>query len=199
MLPILLTTVLTLLVTPTIAQNFGTYRLPNNTRPESYDLSLRTWIHEANATFVGSVRIGIVAIESTNFIRLHHNVQRLDSVRVLTADEVPVPIGTYSYDRTYTFLTIPIAESNLTEGMRYLIDIDYVGTMNAYSGFYRSSYSANGRQVWFASTQFEATYARSAFPCYDEPALKANFTIRMTHDSSYSAISNMPWIVETMK
>lgn len=189
----------TILVTPTIAQNFNTYRLPNNTRPETYDISLRTWIHEGNTTFVGSVRIGIVAIESTDFIRLHHNVQRLDGVRVLTADEVPIPIGAYSYNRTYTFLTIPMAGSNLTQGMRYFIEIDFVGTMNGYSGFYRSFYNVNNRQVWFASTQFEATYARSAFPSYDEPALKSNFTIRITHDSSYSAISNMPANSETMK
>lgn len=189
-----------LIAPPTIAQNFNTYRLPNNTRPETYDINLRTSIHEANPTFRGSVRIGIVAVESTNNITLHHNVQQLNSVRVVTADEVPIPIGSYSYNRTYTFLTIPMAAgSNLTQGMRYFIDIDFVGTMNAYSGFYRSFYNVNGTQIWFGSTQFEATYARSAFPCYDEPSLKSNFTISITHHLSYSAISNMPAISETLK
>lgn len=189
----------TIFITPTIAQDINTYRLPNNTRPESYDISLRTWIHEANPTFNGSVRIGIVAVESTDYIRLHHDVQQLNSVRVLTADEVPIPIGTYTYNRTYTFLTIPVIGSNLTQGTRYFLDIDFVGTMNSYSGFYRSYYNVNGRQIWFGSTQFEATYARSAFPCYDEPSLKSNFTIRITHVSSYSAISNMPAVSEVLK
>lgn len=199
MLKFLFALVTILIITPTIAQNFDTYRLPNNTRPESYDISLTTWIHESNPTFFGSVRIGIVAIESTDYIRLHHNVQQLDSVRVVTADDVPVSIGAYSYNRTYTFLTIPMAGGNLTQGMRYFIDIDFVGTMNVYSGFYRSSYNVNGRQVWFGSTQFEATFARNAFPCYDEPSLKSNFTIRITHHSSYSAISNMPAYSETIE
>lgn len=188
-------------VTTSIAQeeDFETFRLPNNTRPETYDISLRTWIHTANSTFTGSVRIGIVAVESTNFITLHHHVQRLESVRVLSADEVPVNIGDYSYDEERDFLTIPIVGSNLTQGMRYFVDIDYVGSMNMDSGFYRYFYEVNGTQVWFGSTQFEPTYARRAFPCYDELALRSNFTIQITHVSSYTAISNMPSISETQK
>lgn len=186
----------TIFVTSIVAQDFETFRLPNNTKPETYDISIRTWIHQGNSTFTGSVRIGIVAVESTNFIRLHHNVDRLESVRVLSANDVPITIGDYSYNGVYDFLTIPVV-GNLTEGARYFIEIDYVGTVSYYSGFYRSSYNVNGTYSLFASTQFQPTYARSAFPSYDEPALKASFKIRLTHDSSYSALSNMPALFET--
>lgn len=191
--------VVTLLVTQTFAQEFYTYRLPNNTRPETYDISIRTWIDENNSTFIGSVRIGIIAAESTDFIRFHHNVEELESVSVFTADEVPVTIGDLAYNPEYDFLTIPIVGSNLTEGTRYFVDIDYVGFLNSFSGFYRSSYNVDNTWIYFASTQFEPTYARSAFPCYDELNIKSNFTIRITHVANYSAISNMPVVSVTQK
>lgn len=177
--------------------NFETFRLPNDTRPLTYDVSIRTWIHDMNLTFVGTVRIGILAVESTNTITLQHRELTIENVVLLSELGDTIQIGDVSYDSEFEFLTIPVT-NNLTEGNVYFVVIDYRGIMQtSTSGFYAIRYiNSEGNEIYYASTQFESTDARRAFPCYDEIGLKSNFTIRITHDPSFSAISNMPAISE---
>ena len=43
-----------------------------------------------------------------------------------------------------------------------------------------------------ATSHFEPTYARRAFPCFDEPELKAKFLMTITHNRELHAFFNMP-------
>ncbi|MEE9283522.1 MAG: M1 family metallopeptidase [Nitrososphaerales archaeon] len=59
------------------------------------------------------------------------------------------------------------------------------------AGLYRSSYRGrDGKERYLATTQFEATDARRAFPCFDRPDMKATFEISIILDRGLKAISN---------
>ncbi|MCE2498466.1 MAG: M1 family metallopeptidase [Nitrosopumilaceae archaeon] len=82
-----------------------------------------------------------------------------------------------------------------------IIDLEFDGVLNdRLLGFYRSRYGSSSsssdgdkKTSYMATTQFEASDARRAFPCWDVPSAKATFEISITvPDSRYSAVSNMP-------
>ncbi|CAJ1366412.1 unnamed protein product [Effrenium voratum] len=79
-----------------------------------------------------------------------------------------------------------------------VLEIKFRGTLNDQqlawmAGFYRSQYTdANGAKKFLATTQFEAIDARRCFPCWDEPARKATFTVTLVYAGKLQAISNMP-------
>lgn len=84
-----------------------------------------------------------------------------------------------------------------------LLSITFSGTMNAdMAGFYRSKYKPTVPAVesvprddeyhYMFSTQFESSDARRAFPCFDEPNIKASFEFEIEIPQDQTALSNMP-------
>ena len=74
------------------------------------------------------------------------------------------------------------------------LTFEFTGTLNdKMKGFYRSKYRGpNGEDRYNAVTQFEATDARRAFPCWDEPAIKSTFDVTLIVPKDKVALSNMP-------
>lgn len=127
---------------PPLEDVFTTYRLPNATVPNSYDVTLRTWVHEGNFQFNGSVSIDISIEEPTNTITLHHRYLTVGDVR-LWFGATSIPILSYSYNATFEFFTVTVQET-LELGESYVLDVDYSGTLRTdEGGFYRSSYVAD--------------------------------------------------------
>ncbi|XP_050095016.1 aminopeptidase N-like [Anopheles aquasalis] len=174
------------------------YRLPKTSVPIHYDVHLTTDIHRNERTFTGTVAIKLQVIEPTDTLVLHQRGLQLSSAKISSLlagiDGPPTAIGDVTFatetQRAHLSLTAPRV---LLAGY-YLVEIEYSGRLSTDDdGFYVSSYVADsGERRYLATTQFESTSARRAFPCYDEPALKATFTITITHGALYSAISNMP-------
>lgn len=92
---------------------------------------------------------------------------------------------------------------DLTVSKQVHLTINFSGTMNnVMAGFYRSRYKPTAtpaRSVpkddeshFMFSTQFESCDARRAFPCLDEPNLKATFDFRIEIPDDQTALSNMP-------
>src|SRR5208283_763645 len=74
----------------------------------------------------------------------------------------------------------------------WTLKITYRGILNdKLHGFYRSQYQdPSGKTHTVATTQFESTDARRAFPCWDEPELKASYKVTLVVDQDLTAISN---------
>ncbi|KAH8358639.1 hypothetical protein KR093_001496, partial [Drosophila rubida] len=163
------------------------YRLPTALVPTHYELYLHPELDTGN--FTGQELISINVTEATKQIILHSNKLVINSVYVLGKD-----VDKYELDTELEFLIVDLTEELLPETTITLGILFEGSTENKLVGLYSSSYQTPaGQQRKIATTKFEPTYARQAFPCFDEPDMKATFNISVIHPSegSYDAVSNM--------
>ena len=163
------------------------YRLPTNVTPERYELKLTpdltTW------TFSGDEKISIHVHEPVREIILNAAELELHAVSLQTADG-KVREGRVNLDTENERATLSFGEP--VPAGRGDLQIQFSGILNdKLHGFYRSTYKgADGQDKPLASTQFESTDARRAFPCWDEPAFKAVYQVTLVVDEKLTAISN---------
>ncbi|XP_065352031.1 aminopeptidase Ey-like [Cloeon dipterum] len=167
------------------------YRLPEDLRPEHYTLEIKTFLDGENSRFEGRVLIRVKCEEDTSRVVLHSTdlILKTDQVRVGDKEIVG-----HEFDTQNEFYIIKLKEE-LKSGSKYVIEIPFEGNLTtSLKGYYRSSYKdkATGGKKWIATTQFEAIDARRAFPCFDEPAMKAVFQVNMIRRKGFTSISNMP-------
>ncbi|CAG8697040.1 14609_t:CDS:10, partial [Ambispora leptoticha] len=164
--------------------------LPTTVKPLHYDITLTPNLEDF--TFKGSEAIRLNINNHTKQITL--NVHQI-KVQVAKLDSTNASDITYDDEKHTVTFTFP---NELQAGTSAVLYIDFTGILNdKMCGFYRSSYTDTaGNKKYLATTHFEATDARRAFPCWDEPAIKATFNITLIVPSDLVALSNMNVISE---
>ncbi|KAJ1361682.1 pp2a multicopy suppressor [Parelaphostrongylus tenuis] len=165
-------------------------RLPNFATPEHYELKI---VPDMTAfSFTGSLKLTIRILSTTNVLKLHMMSIKIDSAKVTLLDGTVLDGLIHVYDSKFNIATIELGTAVIPQTV--VLSLEYTGEINdKMRGFYRSSYKDDeNREKFLASTQFESTYARYAFPCFDEPIYKATFDVSLVVDPGMTAISNMP-------
>ena len=163
-------------------------RLPSNVVPTHYTLAFAPDLKAA--TFSGEESIDVTVAQPTTSITLNAIEIAFQSATIKAGGKEQT--GTVSLDSgkqqaTFTFPeTVPAGAA--------VLKIRFTGILNnELRGFYLSKTAKRN----YAVTQFEATDARRAFPCFDEPAFKATYDISLAIDSGDTAISNSPIVSDT--
>ncbi|KAH8382119.1 hypothetical protein KR009_002030 [Drosophila setifemur] len=164
------------------------YRLPTAVVPTHYEIYWHPDLETGN--FTGQEKITVRVVEATNQIVLHTHLLDITSVFFYTSSLL---VDNFVLDEERQFLIITTT-TDLTVGSTFILGLIFNGQMkDKLVGLYSSTYQNEaGNQRTISTTKFEPTYARQAFPCFDEPALKATFAITVVHPTgSYHAVSNM--------
>lgn len=118
------------------------YRLPNDTVPLTYDISLITRIDQAQFDFFGTVKINIFVVNTTRQVTVHTRQLTINRVQLFDDNNRLVELLPFYYNVVTEFLTIPTRNVDLVQGRRYHLEIDYAGVLRTDNGgFYRSSYT----------------------------------------------------------
>lgn len=190
-------------------------RLPVSVLPKHYDL-VYTNVDLENHTFEGRVSLHCTSLQQQqclDSITLHAVELQLTQA---TLSRSPTTISLKNkHDTTTATATefrycfrnqtcqivfdhqnnnLLLADDNDGTTTDLILTMEFHGILNdQMRGLYRSTYHAvDGSTRTMATTQFEATDARRAFPCFDEPALKATFRLTLTIPGHLQCLSNTP-------
>jgi aminopeptidase N/puromycin-sensitive aminopeptidase len=185
-------------------------RLPGGVEPVHYSLRLEPDLKAA--TFSGSETIEVVLDAPASAITLNAAEIQFESAQAYVVPpgvavgglnkkggELPIDLTALGHlqpggSPQTAEVTLDAAKEQATlhfarplPAGRVLLAISFRGILNdKLRGFYLSKSKTRS----YAVTQFEATDARRAFPCFDEPALKATFDVSLIVDAGDTGISN---------
>lgn len=178
--------------------------LPDNFKPVHYDLVIKD-LDLKNWSYKGTVTIEGQLVKPTSNIVLNTLELKLVSSNIVVSqgkNEQSWESTAFAEDTKTQRSTITFPDE-LPASDKVSLTIDFTGDLNHnMAGFYRSQYKPAAPAAasvprddefhYMLSTQFEACDARRAFPCFDEPNLKATFDLAIEIPDDQVALSNMP-------
>ncbi|KAK2913418.1 hypothetical protein Q8A67_001817 [Cirrhinus molitorella] len=176
------------------------YRLPDTLLPEYYNLTLWPRLvpdEQGMYVFTGTSGVAFKCVKKTNLIIIHSHqlnftlTSEMHHAKLTGLGGTSAPAVLKTWLRTQTqFMVIQLKE-NLQVGKSYWLYMEFRGELSDdLGGFYRSQYTENGVQKVVATTQMQPTSARNAFPCFDEPSMKAVFHLTLLHPPGTVALAN---------
>ncbi|XP_017485790.1 PREDICTED: puromycin-sensitive aminopeptidase-like protein [Rhagoletis zephyria] len=167
-------------------------RLPKAVTPRNYDLTLKPNLD--SSTVEGSLAIAVQVHQETKFVTLN-------SVDIVINDDQTLFVKVGDKTISHEAISYSVPDETVTVTFKESLPVGEAVLNLKFSGIIQSSlrgfYKAKSGEAT-AMTQMAPTDARRAFPCFDEPALKASFdiTLIVPTDPKIKALSNMDVLEE---
>lgn len=165
--------------------------LPKHLKPIHYDITVEPHLEEATE-FSGTVVIDLDVVVETSSITLNAIDLEISKTEVITRDGKTVDVSGLDFHKAKERVTIGLNQK-LFVGQKIKLKQSFKGSLlHQSSAFFRSPViESDGKTKWMVSTQLEATDARRVFPSFDEPALKATFSVTLVADKNLTCLGNM--------
>lgn len=160
-------------------------KLTKEITPNNYNILIEPDFEKL--TFKGKVEISLSIKSKTDTIILHSSDLKINKAYLKSNPKEQAKIELNQKEET-----LKLTFKNALKTSENLI-IEFSGKVSdKLKGLYKATYHENNKEKHFLTTQFEAPYARRAFPCFDEPSKKATFNLSLKIPENLQAISNMP-------
>ncbi|XP_053374842.1 aminopeptidase N-like isoform X2 [Mercenaria mercenaria] len=173
-------------------------RLPGTVTPMLYSISIKPDFYSGNETefmFYGQMSVLVHCNENTDEIFMHVTDLHIaeNSIHVTAEGGSGNLFQSLELVPSQQMIKISLL-SPLMAGNNYTVEIKdfYAPIRDDLTGIYKGSFRRNGEIVYYVTSQLEVVEARKAFPCFDEPNLKARFDITIVRKPNWVALSNMP-------